>query len=283
VLAAVRYLTEPFQAGYMQRALVAVVVLGVLSGVVGVVVQLRRLTFVTDAMTHAVFPGVAIAFFTGNSLLLGALAAGALAAVLLTLATRSGRVDEDAFLALLLASFFSVGVIVVSRNHTYTADLTALLFGRVLTVTSTQIVQTVVLTVVVLATLWLIRKEILLRAFDETAAVAMGYPVGRLDLVLNVLVALVVVAAVRAVGTALVVALVITPAAVARLTCRRLAPIVAVAVTVAVASGWLGLVISYDASVHHEVRLAGGATIVVVLTAVFAVVAGARAVQAARR
>jgi ABC-type Mn2+/Zn2+ transport system permease subunit len=85
VLAQIRFLTEPFAAPYMQRALVAVLVLAVLAGVVGVVVQLRRLTFMSDALTHTVFPGVAIAFFTGNSLFVGALVAGVASATLLTL------------------------------------------------------------------------------------------------------------------------------------------------------------------------------------------------------
>jgi manganese/iron transport system permease protein len=279
VYADIRFLTEPFQAPYMQRALVAVIVLSVLAGVVGVVVQLRRLTFMSDALTHTVFPGVAIAFFTGNSLFAGALVAGVVSAALLTLATRSRRVDDDAFLALLLATFFSVGVAVVSRGDSFTSDLNALLFGRVLTITERQIVETAIVAVVVLGVLFLLRKELLLRAFDESAAVALGYPVWVLDLVLNVLVALVVVASVRAVGTALVVALIVTPAAIARLLCTSLRAMLALSVLVGVLAGWFGLALSYDVSIHHDVRLASGATIVVVLTAAFVVVATGRAIR----
>jgi manganese/iron transport system permease protein len=282
VFADIRFVTEPFHAPYMQRALLAVLLLAVLAGVVGVVVQLRRLTFMSDAMTHTVFPGVAVAFFTGNSLFVGALVAGILSAVLLTLVTRSRRIDDEAFLALLLATFFSVGVAVVSRNRTFTADLNELLFGRVLTITSRQIVETLVVAIAVLVTLLLLRKEILLRAFDETAATALGYPVWLLDLVLNVLVALVIVASVRAVGTALVVALIITPAATARLLCRKLRPMLLVSVAVGAFAGWLGLVISYDVSIHHDTRVASGPTIVVVLTALFALVATSCGVQRAR-
>jgi manganese/iron transport system permease protein len=282
-LAQVRLFTEPFQAPYMQRALLAVVVLGTLTGVVGVVVQLRRLTFMSDALTHTVFPGVAIAFATGNSLLLGALIAGVLSAALLTLATRSRQVDDEAFLALLLATFFSIGVAVVSRSDSFTSDLTALLFGRVLTITQREVLETTVVAVAVLVALFLLRKELLLRAFDETAATALGYPVWLLDLVLNMLVALVVVASVRAVGTALVVALVVTPAAIARLLCTGLRAMLTVSVAVAIGAGWFGLALSYDVSIHHDVRLASGPTIVVVLTAFFAVAASARTLQRAAR
>jgi manganese/iron transport system permease protein len=281
--AAIRLLTEPFAAPYMQRALVAMLVLGVLTGVVGVVVQLRRLTFMSDALTHTVFPGVAIAFFTGHSLFAGALVAGVLTAALLTLATRSRRIDDEAFLALLLATFFSIGVAVVSRGDSFTSDLTALLFGRVLTVSQREIVETLAVTVAVLGVLVALRKELLLRSFDETAATALGYPVWLLDLVLNVLVALVVVASVRAIGTMLVVALVVTPAALARLVTADLRVMFPVSIAVAVVAGWWGLAVSYDVSVHHDVRLSSGPTIVVVLTAMFATVAAVQALRRTRR
>lgn len=282
MLAAIRFLTEPFEPAYMQRALVISVIIAVLAGVVGVVVQLRQLSFMTDALTHTVFPGIAIAFVLDQSIVAGALVAGALSAVLLTFAARSTRIDHDAFMALVLASLFSIGVIVVSRNRTYSADLTSLLFGRVLAVDTAQILQTLVAALVALGVLVAIRKELLLRTFDATGAEAMGYSLLRIDLVVNLVVALVVVAAVRAVGTALVVAFLITPAATARLVCRRLGSLVVTSVLIGVVAAWAGLAISYDASVRSDVRLAAGATIVVVLTALFAVIGAVAAVWRAR-
>ena len=279
MLGIIRFLTEPFAPAYMQRALVISLLLAALSGVVGVVVQFRRLSFMTDALTHSVFPGIAIAFVAGESLFVGALIAGAVAATLLTFAARSTRIDQDAFMALVLASLFSIGVIVVSRHRSYSADLTTLLFGRVLAVDTADIITTAAVAVVALGVLVAIRKELLLRAFDETGAEAMGYSLLRIDLAVNLVVALVVVAAVRAVGTALVVALLITPAATARLLCSRLQSLMISAVAISALAAWLGLVISYDASVHHGIRLAAGATIVVVLTALFAVVAIAQALR----
>ena len=282
MLCAIRFLSEPFSPQYMQRALVIALILAVVAGVVGVVVQLRELSFMTDALTHTVFPGIAIAFVAGESLFIGALIAGTLSAVLLTFAARSTRIDQDAFMALVLASLFSIGVIVVSRNRTYSADLTSLLFGRILAVDTQEIAQTAIVAVAALAILAAMRKELLLRSFDEAGAEAMGYRVLRIDLVVNIVVALVVVAAVRAVGTALVVALLITPAATARLVCTRLNHLLVTSVLVGAAAAWLGLVISYDASVHHGVRLAAGATIVVVLTALFALVAATQAIRTSR-
>jgi len=271
----VSWLVEPFRLPYMQRALLEVLLLGALAGMVGVFVVLRRLAFVSDALTHTVFPGVVIAHLLDRSLLLGALAFGVLTAVLLTGITTSRRVGADAALAILLTSFFSLGVVLVSRTRTYTADLTVFLFGRVLAVDRADLLATLALAAVVGGTLWALRKELVLRAFDPDGAAAMGYRTAALDLVLNLLIALVVVAAVKAVGTVLVVALIIVPAAAARLLADRFATTTVLACALGALGGWLGLAVSYEVSVDHGVRLASGATIVVVLVAMFVLAAAA--------
>jgi manganese/iron transport system permease protein len=267
-------LLEPFRLPYMQRALAEVLLLGAVAGVVGVFVVLRRLAFVADALTHTIFPGVVIAHLLDRSLLLGALAFGVLTAVLLTgITSGSRRVGADAALAILLTSFFSLGVVLVSRTRTYTADLTVFLFGRVLAVDRADLLATLALAAVVGGVLWALRKELVLRAFDPDGAAAMGYRTAALDLVLNLLIALVVVAAVKAVGTVLVVALIIVPAAAARLLADRVATTAMLAAALGALGGWLGLAASYEVSVDHGIRLAAGATIVVVLVAGFALAA----------
>jgi manganese/iron transport system permease protein len=277
-------LVEPFRLPYMQRALLEVLLLGALAGVVGVFVVLRRLAFVSDALTHTIFPGVVIAHLLDRSLLLGALAFGVLTAVLLTgITSSSRRVGADAALAILLTSFFSLGVVLVSRTRTYTADLTVFLFGRVLAVDRADLLQTLALAAVVAGTLWALRKELVLRAFDPDGAAAMGYRTAALDLVLNLLIALVVVAAVKAVGTVLVVALIVVPAAAARLLADRVATTAVLACALGALGGWLGLAASYEVSVDHGVRLASGATIVVVLVALFALAAAAAPLRRRRR
>jgi manganese/iron transport system permease protein len=267
------FLFEPFTIPYMQRALVEVLVLGALAGAVGVPVVLRRLAFVGDALTHTVFPGVVIAHLLGWSLLAGALAFGVLTAVLLTGLGRHRRVGDDAALAILLTSFFSLGVVLISRTRGFTADLTVFLFGRVLAIDQADLLQTLAVAAVAAAVLAALHKELVLRAFDPEATAAMGYPTGALDLVLNLLIALVVVAAVEAVGTVLVIALIVVPAATARLLADRVAAMTVLASALGAAGGWLGLAVSYEVSVDHGVRLAAGATIVVVLVGLFLVAA----------
>jgi manganese/iron transport system permease protein len=264
-------LVDPFTLPFMARALAEALLLGVLGGVVGVLVVLRRLAFVADALTHTVFPGVVVGFTAAQAdgVVWGALLAAVLSAVLFTVLSHRGRVTEDASLAVLLTGFFAVGVVLVSRRHGYSNDLVTFLFGHILAADRAQVLQTAAVAAVVLAVLAALRKELLLRAFDPGAAVALGYPAARLDLVVNLLVALVVVAGVRAVGTVLVVALLVVPAATARLLTARLTVMVGLAATLGALGGWLGLAASYEASVGYGVRLASGATIVLVLVACY--------------
>jgi manganese/iron transport system permease protein len=278
------FLLDPFGSPFMQRALLEAVLLGVIGAVVSVFVVLRRLAFVSDVLTHTVFPGVVIGFLVAGTggIVWGALAFAVLSAVLLTVLGARARVTEDASMAIVLTAFFALGVILVSRRSSFTTDLTAFLFGRILTVDRTQILVTAGIGAAVVLTLGLLGKELLLRAFDPAGAEARGYRVLVLDLVLNLAVALVVVAAVRAVGTVLVIALLVVPGAAGRLLSDRLAGITVAAVVVAALAGWLGLVASWQASVNHGLRLASGATVVLVLVALYGIAAGLAAVRDAR-
>ncbi|WP_163552219.1 metal ABC transporter permease [Candidatus Frankia alpina] len=268
------FLVAPFGRPYMTRALVEALLLGALCGAVGVYVLLRRLAFLTDAVTHTVFPGVVVGFLVSgrSGIVPGALVCAVAAVALFTAIAATRRVNEDTTLAVLLTAFFAVGVILISRQRSYTADLTAFLFGHILTIDTTDIVVTAVVAVLAGLVLLGLGKELLLRAFDPEWARAAGYRITALDLVSNMLIALVVVASVQAVGTVLVIAMLVVPAAAARLLSERLGVIVAVAVLVGMAGAWLGLATSYEASVGHDVRLAAGATIVLVLVAFYVLV-----------
>src|SRR5205823_13734615 len=161
-----RFLIDPFREPFMLRALLEVLLLGVIGAVVGVHVRLRRMAFLTDALQHTVFPAIAIAFVVGFSLLWGALAAAALTIVLLVALARRPRVDQASALALLIAVFFAAGVVVVSHRSGYSSDLTALLFGRILDVDARQLVETAAIAAACGAVLAALHKELVLRAFD---------------------------------------------------------------------------------------------------------------------
>ncbi len=264
-----RLLVDPYHFPFMRRALVELALLGVLGGVVGVHVQLRRMAFLTEALQHTIFPGIAIAFVAGSSLMVGALVAAGLTVALLAGLSDHLRTEPDAVLALLIVTFFALGVAVVSHRSGYTHDLDQLLFGRILAVNRGQILATVLVGAIVMIGVAALHKELVLAALDRTQAAALGYRVGLLDVAMNVAVALTVVVAVRAVGTVLVVAFVVTPAATARLLTWSIPGAMAVAASLAVVLAWVGLSASFEASVHHGVRLAAGATVVIAFTAGF--------------
>ncbi|GAA2703421.1 metal ABC transporter permease [Actinoplanes palleronii] len=258
---------EPFAVPFMGRALAEIVLLALVCGPISVFVFVRGLSFVSDALTHTVFPGVVIGFVAGGveGLFAGALVAGVVTAVALTVLTRSARLSDDAATAVVLTAMFSIGVVLVSRRSSYTSDLTSLMFGRLLTVTPRQLAETAVLVVVILVALLVTARGLLFRSFDPGGAAAAGFRVGRLDLWLNVLLALVVVAAVRAVGTILVVALLIVPAAAARMVSDRLAVMAVLGTVLVAAAGYAGLLLSWTASVHYGVALTSASSVVLLL------------------
>jgi manganese/iron transport system permease protein len=252
-----------FAGAYAQRALVEVVLVGVLCGVVGVHVVLRRLSFFTMSMTHATFPGVVIAAMLGLNLYLG----GGLFGVLLVLAvswlwSRPGM-DQASVVGVVLSGGFALGVALLSARQGFSKDLSAFLVGSVLTVRAGDLVITAGVAVVVLGVLAALRKELLLGAFDRGALAALGYRVRLLDAVLLLAVEATVVTAVPAVGTILAVALIVAPAATARLWCETTVAMTVLAVGVGVGSGVLGLAISERANVS------AGATAVLVASAAF--------------
>jgi ABC-type Mn2+/Zn2+ transport system permease subunit len=258
---------EPFTVPFMGRALAELALLALICGPVSVFVFVRRLSFVSDALTHTVFPGVVIGFLAGGieGIVAGALVAGVVTAVVLTLLTRGGALSDDASTAVVLTAMFSVGVALVSRRSSYTSDLTSFLFGRILTVTPRQLAETAVLAVVILGLLLIGARALIFRTFDPAGAAAAGYRIAWLDLWLNVIVALVVVAAVRAVGTILVVALLIVPAAAARLLSSRLVVMAAVGTALILLAGYGGLLASWTASVDYGISLTSASAVVLLL------------------
>ncbi|WBM79093.1 metal ABC transporter permease [Cryobacterium breve] len=264
-------LLDAYSLPFMARALMVLLVLSLVAGIVGVLVNLRGLEFISDGLTHAVFPGIAIGFVWGGreGLFAGAIVAAVLTAVVLAVLMRRA-VPVDAAIAIVFTAMFSIGVIVVSRETNYVGQLEQLLFGRLLTISVVEVVQTVVICAIALLLVAVTLKEQLFRAFDRTGSSAVGYRPFVLDLVLNVAIALVVVAASSAVGTLLVLAVLIVPGAVARLVTVRLWLLFPVAAVFAAVAAWLGLSLGYLASVGAGVNLPSGATVVLVLVSGYA-------------
>ncbi len=272
--------TTAFALPFMARALIVLVVLSLAAGVIGVFVNLRGLEFLSDGLTHAVFPGIAAGFVWGgrDGLYIGALIAAIAAAIVLTLLAKR-RINSDATIAIVLTAMFSVGVIIVSRSTDFSGQLESLLFGHLLTVTTTEVIVTSVVSIVALVLVVVTLRGQLFLAFDRSATRAAGFRPVLLDLALNVAIALVVVAASSAVGNLLVLAVLIVPGAVARLATGRLGIMFIVSVSFALLASWIGLSAAFGLSVASNVAIPGGATVVLFFVLGYLVVLGWRAVR----
>ncbi len=245
-----------FADDYARRALLEALLVGALCGLVGVHVVLRRLSFFTMAMTHATFPGVVLAALVGVDLLLGSGLFGVLVVLGVSWLSRRPRSDSAAAVGVVLSAGFALGVALLSAQSGFSRDLSAYLVGSIVTVRRPDLVETAVVLVVVAVLLAAFGKELVFGAFDRGGLVAAGYPAGRLDLLLLLLVEVTVVTSVPAVGTVQAVALVVAPAAAARLWCERIGPTTALAVGLGMASGVVGLAVS------QAYEVAAGAAIV---------------------
>ena len=269
-------LVESLGDGYIRRALIEILIVGTLCGVVGVQVVLRRLSFLTMAMTHATFPGVVLASLAGVNLVLGAGLFGVVLVLVVAAlvgarggpASAAGRAAGDGrdgsnVTGVVLSAGFALGVGLMSAQDGSSRDLAAFLVGSILTVQEGDLVVSAVTAAAVLLVLTALRRELLLGAFDPTALAAGGYPARVLDLVLLLAIEATVVTSLPAVGTILAVALIVGPAATARLWCSGIGSMTAAAVGIGVTAPVVGLAIS------EQWNVAAGGAIVLTITAVF--------------
>jgi manganese/iron transport system permease protein len=259
------FLLEPLSLGFMQRGLVAAILVGIVCAVMGAFVVLRGMAFIGDAVSHAAFPGLVIAFLLGIPLYIG----GAIAAVGTALAigwvARRGRLRFDTAVGVLFAGMFALGVALFSSIDDYVADLFSYLLGNVLGIAFDDIVQITVLGLIVLFVVFLLRKELLYSSFDPAGAAASGLPVEWLDYLLLGLIGVTIVVSIQTVGIILVVAMLVAPAATGQLLVDRFWDLVRVAIGVAVIAAIAGLYLSY------YLNIASGASIVLVETLFFLV------------
>ncbi len=262
--------TQPLALGFMQRAVAASIMVGILAAVVGTYVVLKGLAFIGDAIAHAAFPGVVVAFMLKLPIYPGAVAAAVLTALGIGWVGRRGGMRLDTAIGVLFAGTFAAGVLLMSTIKGFVGDLFSFLFGNVLAVTETDLVIVAVLTGLVALVVGGAYKELLFATFDPLGAQAAGYPVATLEYALLVVVALTIAVSIQVVGIILVVAMLVTPVATAQLLTTRFARLLALAVALSVVESLVGLYVSYYGN------FASGASIVLVETGVFLVVLLAR-------
>jgi manganese/iron transport system permease protein len=257
------YLIEPLEFGFMQRGLLASVLVAAICGILGSFVVLKGLAFIGDGLAHASFGGVALAFVLGANIYLGAFIFALGTALGIGAITQRGRVSSDTAIGVLFSGTFALGILIISRVDRYTTDLFGYLFGDVLSITATDLWTIGTLGFVVLALVAAFYRQLLFVAFDPTVAAASGIPTRRLEYLLLALLGVTIVTAIQAVGIVLVVALLVTPAATAYLLTKRFHHMMLASVALGSLSALLGIYLSY------YLDLASGASIILVATALF--------------
>jgi manganese/iron transport system permease protein len=261
-------LLDPLAYDFFLRALLAAALVGLACAVVGTFMVLRGFAFMGDALSHAAFPGVVVAYLLRGPFYLGAAVAAVATALAIGWVSRRGGLRSDTAIGVLFAGMFALGVFLFSLIPNYVGDLFGFLFGEVLGIGVGDLIALVLLTAGVLAVVAVLWKELLYSTFDPLGAAASGLPVERLDYLFLALIALTIVVSLQSVGIILVVAMLVTPAATAQLVTRSFGRLVATSAGIGVLAPIVGLYLSF------WVNSASGATIVLVETAVFAITLG---------
>ncbi|RLK48804.1 manganese/iron transport system permease protein [Alkalispirillum mobile] len=255
-------LSSPFDYGFMQRALLTSVLVGAVCGMLSCYVVLKRWSLLGDAISHAVLPGVAIAYLLGWPFFIGAFITGALTSLGIGAIERHTRIKSDAAMGLMFTAAFALGIVIISKIASST-HLMHILFGNVLGVQHSALLLTLVSGIIAFLVVWLFYRPLLLYTFDPLQAQALGFRTSAIHYGLILLLTLTIVASLETVGIILVVAMLITPGATAHLLTERLTTMMGLSVGVGVVSAVVGLYLSFFFDV------ASGGAIVLVATAIF--------------
>jgi manganese/iron transport system permease protein len=258
------FFVEPLTYDFMQRALIVAILVGAVSAVLSCFLVLKGWSLMGDAISHAVLPGIVIAYVIALPIAIGAFVAGLFAAVSTGYLKDNSRIKEDTAMGIVFTGMFAVGLVLFSRIET-DQHLSHILFGDMLGVTWQDLIETAVIALGTLLIVLAKRRDFLLYAFDPQHARAIGLPVKLLHYGLLALLSITIVASLKAVGIILVVAMLIAPGAIGFLLAKRFEAMLAIAMTVAIGSGVLGTLISFS------INGATGPCIVLIQSAVFLV------------
>ncbi len=256
------FLLEPLSYAFMARGMMAAIMVGVVCALVGTYVVLRGMAFFGDALAHSILPGVAIGYLVSGGardmLFWWALLTAVLAALGIGAVSKGAQVKEDTAIGIVFVGMFALGIALISTMRSYTVDLVHFLFGDVLGVSQGDLLLTAVFGLLVILTIVAFYKEFLVISFDPILAETLRLRSDRLRYLLLVLIAVAIVVSLQTVGVALMLGMLITPAATAFLLTRRMLPMMAVAALIGILSSIIGLYISYYAGVGGGCGSSGG-------------------------
>lgn len=258
------FLNDLMVYGFLQKALITSVIVGVVCGVIGSFIVLRGMALMGDAISHAVLPGVAISYMLGISYFYGAVVVGILAAIGISSISQNSRIKSDASIGIVFSASFAIGIILITKAQSAT-DLTQILFGNVLHVRSSDMWITMGVGVIVLLVVTIFYKELLISSFDETMAQVYGLNTRLIHYGIMVLLTLVTVASLQTVGVILVVSMLITPASTAYLLTNRLSTMIVLASIFGGLSAIMGIYFSYIKDLPSGPVIALAATSIFIL------------------
>ena len=255
-------LLEPYAYPFMQQALLVTALIAAAAGALSCFLVLKGWSLMGDAISHAVLPGIVVAYMVGLPLILGAFVAGMVCATATGFLTENSRVKQDTVMGVVFAGMFGLGVVMYSAIQTE-VHLDHILFGDMLGIETSDVVETALIAGVALALTVALRRDLLLFAFDPQHARTVGLRTRVLHYGLLALISLVVVGALKAVGLILAIALLIGPGATAHLLTNRFDRMLAMSIAVAMLSSAAGITLSF------HIDSAPAPTIVVVMTGLF--------------
>lgn len=230
---------------FLARALAAVVLASLITGLVGCHVVMRGMVFIGDAVAHSVFPGLTVAFVVGGSLVVGGLVAGVITAILVAIFSQNQKLKEDSVIGIFFAGSFALGITIISLAPGYSGSVQDFLFGSIVGISNADVAQAAVIAAVLALVLGLFHKEIVAVSLDKESAKAAGLPVLALDILLYVVVTVSVVISLQTLGNVLVLALLVVPAASARLLCSTLGRMMVFAPAFGAVTSTVGLYLSW--------------------------------------
>jgi ABC-type Mn2+/Zn2+ transport system permease subunit len=262
----ISWLVEPLNYAFIVRSLQAAVVVGIVCSVLGTYIVLRGMAFFGDALAHTILPGVVVAFLLGWPLAVGALIMGIITALGIGALTSRGVIKEDTAIGVTFAGLFALGVAMLSATGNYSVDLAHFLFGNLLGVGTADLWVTYGLGGFVLLVIFLFYKEFLVISFDPVLATTLRLPTTFLRYLLLILIAVTIVVSLQVVGIALMLAMLVTPAAAASLLTHRLPSMMVISAVIGGASGVIGIYASF------YLNVASGPAVVLVATIIFLLV-----------
>jgi manganese transport system permease protein len=258
----IQWFVAPLQHEFMVKAILVSALVGIVCSALSCYMTLKGWALMGDAVSHAVMPGVVIAYILNIPLAVGAFAFGVGSVIAIGFVKAKTRIKEDTVIGLVFTGFFALGLVLISKVKSE-IDLTHILFGNVLGISNDDIIQTVIISVITLSTLAVLRKDLILFCFDPTHARSIGLNTTFLYYVLLSLLSLTAVAGLQTVGIILVVAMLVTPGATAYLLSDNFDHMTLIAMASGVFSSVIGTYVSY------HIDGSTGGCIVVVQTLLF--------------